>query len=123
MEYSKEFNELLERLGEVNLINGSFVRGNVSLAKWEEMRRFIAQAINQDGSILDIGCANGFLLRCLQEWSNYNLIPYGIDVSEPHIKEAHEIFPDQKDNFVVLRAEEIKNISKLNLPGEYPTIY
>ncbi len=33
---------------------------------WEEGRKFIASAIDRDGTVLDFGSANGFLLKCLQ---------------------------------------------------------
>ncbi len=46
---------------------------------WKMHRSLIARAVHKSGSILDIGCANGFLLRCLMEWSSHALVPYGFD--------------------------------------------
>ena len=36
--------------------------------RWEETRRCIADAVNRDGSFLDVGCANGLLLETLEQW-------------------------------------------------------
>jgi SAM-dependent methyltransferase len=48
-------------------------------ARWEAGRRPIADAIDRDGSFLDIGCANGHLLECLVRWSPHRIEPYGLD--------------------------------------------
>jgi hypothetical protein len=48
---------------------------------WVDARAFITQAFNRPGTILDVGCANGFLLRCFQEWTEHQLTPFGIDPS------------------------------------------
>lgn len=68
--------------------------------EWEEGRRFITSAIHKDGSLLDYGCANGFLLRSLQEWSPYSLDPYGFDTDEDAIRKAQELFSHKRDHFV-----------------------
>ena len=36
--------------------------------RWRAEREPILDAIMRDGELLDIGCANGFLLECLVEW-------------------------------------------------------
>ena len=54
--------------------------------RWELLRRPIAEAIDRSGSFLDIGCANGYLLSCLMEWTEERGIaidPHGLDMSEP----------------------------------------
>src|SRR3989344_2587836 len=89
--YSKSFQDLVateSRLRE--LMEGSYVPSDPTdpdpwdkdeaFKTWEHGRRFISQTINNDGSLLDYGCANGFLLRCLQEWSSHQLNPYGTDI-------------------------------------------
>lgn len=81
MAYSKEFRQIIKNREIVGLlIRGSHFEGRKGrygvlpkYTDWEEGRRLIANAINNDGSILDIGCANGFLLRCLREWSSHKL--------------------------------------------------
>ena len=37
----------------------------------------------------------------LMEFSNHNLIPYGIDVNEKSIERAKELLPEFKSNFIV----------------------
>lgn len=79
-------------------VRTSFCSG--SFGFWERSRRFIVDEIPEAGKILDIGCANGFLLYCLKHWSQSNFEPYGID---PHwcVKFAGLLFPEQKrNNFV-----------------------
>lgn len=68
--------------------------------QWERRRSFIARAIKKNGKLLDVGCANGFLLRCLQEWSNHNLIPYGIDRNREAVEKAKNLFPRHRNNFI-----------------------
>lgn len=93
------------------------------LQAWEDVRKFIAKAVNQDGNILDIGCANGFLLVCLQEWSEYKLTPYGIDTDAILIHEAKKLFPEYENNFIALPLEEIFELEKYGLPKKYNLIY
>ena len=71
--YSGEFKKLIEERSKIqSLIDGNLVIG-VDFKQWTKIRFFISKSINKDGSILDIGCANGLLLRCLQEWCGYKL--------------------------------------------------
>ena len=37
--------------------------------RWEAARRPIVEAIHRRGSLLDVGCANGYLLESLVHWS------------------------------------------------------
>jgi hypothetical protein len=39
------------------------------LASWERGRRPIMAAIERDGTFLDIGCANGFLMESIRAWA------------------------------------------------------
>ena len=82
MTYSASFHELIESKKRTGaLIAGCGMgTGNVDIQTWENRRQFIHSAIDKSGTILDIGCGNGFLLRCLQEWSGVDLVPYGIDI-------------------------------------------
>jgi len=103
--YSKEFEELISSEGRLRqLIEGSHVsitpwNPDVAWKDWEQGRRFISEAIYKDGSILDYGCANGFLLRCLKEWSSHQLDAYGYDHDLPAIQEARKLFPPLQDHF------------------------
>ncbi len=86
------------------LLEGSkvFVRPwdkEVAWREWEAGRRYIADAITEDGTILDYGCANGFLLRSLQEWTDNEFDPYGYDIDQEGIAEARALFPKIPDHF------------------------
>jgi SAM-dependent methyltransferase len=50
-------------------------------ARWEAARRPIVEAIDRDGSFLDVGCANGYLLESIVRWSERRIEPYGLDFS------------------------------------------
>jgi hypothetical protein len=47
--------------------------------RWEAARRGIVDAIDRDGTFLDVGCANGLLMESVAEWSLFVIEPYGID--------------------------------------------
>lgn len=74
-------------------IRGSKCLGTLEF--WSATRAFITNAIDKSGTILDIGCANGFLLACLCEWlqqKSLTLIPYGIEC-DPSILRCKQLFP------------------------------
>ncbi len=102
--YSESFQELIATKGAKELLKGSHME--TSFKDWEEGRKSIASAIDRDGTVLDVGCANGFLLRCLQEWSDQELTPYGIDVNEDSLKDARALFPDQAEDRFPLADDE-----------------
>ena len=103
------------------------IKGSYKLTKdfkiWEAHRKFISQAINKSGTILDIGCANGFLLKCLQKWSVYKLIPYGIDYDKKCIEQAKDLFPLYSDNFIFARMPDLKEFFKQGFPIKFDFIY
>lgn len=52
-------------------------------AKWEWLRRPITRAFHKDGTFLDIGCANGYLMECARRWAADDgraIEPYGLEV-------------------------------------------
>ena len=64
--------------------------------KWRRQREIILEAIDRDGDILDVGCANGYLLECLCEWSaerGVRLTPYGVDQGRGLIELAKQRLP------------------------------
>lgn len=103
-------------------LNGSCVDGP-SFETWRRARSFIASEIHRPGTVLDVGCANGFLLRCLQEWSDHALAPFGIDSSAGRARDVARFFPSQPDHFARLPAERLGEIDAHGLPGEYDFIY
>ena len=53
-------------------------------ARWEHARSLICDAIDRNGSFLDVGCASGYLMECMQRWARERgreLEPYGLDIS------------------------------------------
>ena len=54
-------------------------------AHWDLARGVILEAINRDGSFLDVGCASGLLMETAERWASergYIIEPYGLDISE-----------------------------------------
>lgn len=41
-----------------------------SYEEWVRLRVPLAELITTDGTFLDVGCANGFLLDCLLQWTS-----------------------------------------------------
>ncbi|MBY8983988.1 MAG: class I SAM-dependent methyltransferase [Candidatus Lokiarchaeota archaeon] len=71
---------------------------------WEKARRPILKCIKTSGALLDIGCANGYLLECLMKWGkklSLEIIPYGLDLSEKLVALAIKRHPVFKSNFHV----------------------
>jgi SAM-dependent methyltransferase len=61
---------------------------------WEYSRSHIAHAIDRDGSFLDIGCANGYLLECLPRWTNHHIERFGLEISPQLVTAARERLPE-----------------------------
>ena len=75
--------------------------------RWRAERSPILEGIEGDGDLLDVGCANGYLLRCLVDWGSerdLRLTPYGIDLGPRLIEEAKRRHPGFKDHFQVANA-------------------
>src|SRR3972149_4052303 len=63
--------------------------------------RLFLRIIERPGSILDLGCGNGLLLKTLRAQCRYDLVPFGADFLEESIAEARdEILPAFRNNFV-----------------------
>ena len=75
--------------------------------RWESLRKPIADCIDKNGTFLDIGCANGYLLECCLGWTaerGVQIEPFGADFSSPLIALARERLPAYRDNFWVANA-------------------
>lgn len=73
-------------------------------ARWEKARRFILDAVDHDGTFLDIGCANGYLMECLSTWvagKGIALEPYGLDLSAELVALAKSRLPGWTDRLFV----------------------
>ena len=123
--YSEEFKNWIKDDKKIkSLAEGCSVVG-ANYEIWKSMRYLITKVINKDGTLLDMGCGNGFLLRCLQEWSEYNLEPYGVDMDFRYIKQAKELFKLKADNFLFLNYWDLDltTISKYGVPNKYDFVY
>ncbi len=70
--------------------------------RWRREREPILTAIDDDGDLLDVGCANGYLLECLLAWAaerGIQLVPYGVDIGPRLIDVAKRRLPRFADNF------------------------
>lgn len=97
--------------------------GTSPLEAWFNARHFLSVLIRSSGSILDVGCGNGFLLKSLQEWVPHKLVPYGIDIEDKLLKQAISSFPSQKHHFQLMDIKNIQDIQKAGLPGGYDYVY
>lgn len=106
-----------------NLIAGSYVTADHPIQAWEKGRKFIASEITHAGSLLDIGCANGFLLKSLQAWTPYALTPYGIDSKKEDIQQAKILFPEYTAHFVAYSLERFLEAYPPQFPELFDFIY
>jgi SAM-dependent methyltransferase len=69
--------------------------------RWEAARRGIVDAIDRDGTFLDVGCANGLLMESVAEWSPFAIEPYGIDFAPALVDLARRRLPVWADRLLV----------------------
>jgi len=85
--------------------------------RWIKCRKPIADCIQESGSFLDIGCANGYLLECIIKWMNernLSIIPFGLDISTRLVDLAKDRLPKYKNNIFVGNAWNWKNPLKFD---------
>jgi SAM-dependent methyltransferase len=73
-------------------------------ARWERGRRPIVEAIDRDGTFLDVGCANGLLMESVVAWAaerGHRVEPYGLDYSPALADLARRRLPHWADRIVV----------------------
>lgn len=68
-----------------------------SAEDWEYARSHVAHAIDGDGSFLDVGCANGYLLERLPHWTAHRVDRYGLDIAPELVELARRRLPDIAD--------------------------
>jgi 2-polyprenyl-3-methyl-5-hydroxy-6-metoxy-1,4-benzoquinol methylase len=74
--------------------------GSAAAQDWHDERSVLLDAVDRDGSFLDVGCANGLLMESLARWSDargVRLEPYGVDISEPLAALARRRLPQWAD--------------------------
>lgn len=86
--------------------------------RWKEERGPIVEAIDRDGTFMDVGCANGYLLESLSAWSTlekrWHLVPYGIDINPGLVVEAMRRWSGVADHFWVANAWEFSPPKKFD---------
>jgi hypothetical protein len=68
-----------------------------SAERWEAARRPIVEAIDCNGTFLDVGCANGLLMESVVAWSDHDLEPYGLDFAPGLVELARRRLPRWAD--------------------------
>jgi SAM-dependent methyltransferase len=72
--------------------------------RWRSEREPILDAVSGNGDVLDVGCANGYLLDCLVRWGRergLRLTPHGVDRSAALVERAREMMPRFSGNLHV----------------------
>ena len=71
---------------------------------WEQYRRPIVAPMTENGTFLDICCANGLLMECVERWAReigIRIEPYGLDISEKLAELARQRLPRWRDRIFV----------------------
>ena len=71
---------------------------------WTHARGLIADAIDRSGTFLDIGCASGYLMECMQRWcaaKGITIEPYGLDIAPELAELAQRRLPHWSDRIWV----------------------
>lgn len=77
----------------------------------------IIEAINNNGTFCDIGCANGHLVEMIHKWisgTGFDIQMYGVDISEGLIELAKKRLPKWKEQFFVGNAHYWKPEKKFD---------
>jgi GrpB-like predicted nucleotidyltransferase (UPF0157 family)/SAM-dependent methyltransferase len=72
--------------------------------RWRHARGLIADAIERDGTFLDVGCASGYLMQTLTQWASekgVKLEPYGLDISSELAELARARLPQWRERIFV----------------------
>jgi SAM-dependent methyltransferase len=68
--------------------------------EWRAAHEPITDAIDGDGTFLDLGCANGLLMESAQQWCRergVDVEPYGVDIAPGLVRRARERLPRWAD--------------------------
>jgi hypothetical protein len=71
-------------------------------AQYRYKRMMILEAVHRSGTLLDVGCANGYLMESLERWlggTGLTVEFYGLDISEPLLNLAKQRLPHWQERF------------------------
>ncbi len=71
---------------------------------WTHARSLIVDAIDRDGTFLDVGCASGYLMECMERWARargWSVEPYGLDIAPELAALARRRLPHWADRIFV----------------------
>lgn len=77
---------------------------NGTIEDWQRSRRPVAGAIERDGTFLDVGCANGYLMECVHAWCaerGLTVEPYGMELGAELVRLARARLPQWADRLWV----------------------
>jgi SAM-dependent methyltransferase len=103
----RDFTEMLDRLAQSYLAESDPIRASGfggGAERWRAEREPILDGVTTDGDLLDVGCANGYLLECLVRWGRergLRLTPHGVDRSAPLVQRARARLPEFAGNMHV----------------------
>ena len=63
---------------------------------WVRTRKVVVEAIDRDGTFLDVGCANGYLMECVAIWAQekgLDVQPHGVDIVPEFVALARRRLP------------------------------
>jgi SAM-dependent methyltransferase len=76
-------------------------------ARWIAERSPLVEAIDKDGTFLDVGCANGLLAADVVDWAaerGHRVVPHGVDLGARLVALARKRLSAHAANFVVADA-------------------
>jgi hypothetical protein len=97
----------------VRLLEPAYLRGDTpqggsgsgaTAHGWRRGREMIVDAIDRDGTFLDLGCANGLLMDSVRKWAaerGYAIEPYGVDLAPRLVALARQRLPHWADRIEV----------------------
>jgi hypothetical protein len=103
----RDFTEMQDRFAQSYLAEEDPIRGSGfggGSERWRAEREPLLDGVNRDGNLLDVGCANGFLLECLVRWGaerGLHLTPHGVDRSSALVEQARTRLPEFAGNLHV----------------------
>ena len=90
-------------------------------ATWAQARKYQAELIHKNGTMVDLSCCNGIALHDLCAWSGKNIVPYGSDINAIVFKARH-LFPDADYGHFV-HMNMVEYVSGQTIPQAWPQTF